>query len=191
MRSRFRFALVFVVLLVATAPALAADAPRLPVTPRKPVTDVYQGQSVVDDYRWLEDAHDPAVHAWSDSQNVVARDWLDHAPGRADILARVTALNKDITPRVLRPARARRRDVRAQVAAAAAAAAHRGAALGRRPVAASAWSSTRTGSTRRGSTTIDFYVPSLDGTKVAVSLSDGGTEDGTVYVYDVGDRASG
>src|SRR5258708_36281798 len=98
MRSRFRSASIIVVLLFAAVPALAGDAPRLPATPRRPVTDVYQGQPVVDDYRWLEDAHDPGVRACSDSQNLAARDWLQHVPGRADILARVTALNKDITP---------------------------------------------------------------------------------------------
>ena len=37
-----------------------------------------------------------------------------------------------------------------------------------------------------GETTIDFFVPSPDGTKVAVSLSDHGTEDGTLHVYDAG-----
>src|SRR5262249_46369960 len=35
-----------------------------------------------------------------------------------------------------------------------------------------------------GGTAIDFYVPSLDGSKVAVSISKGGTESGTIYVYD-------
>src|SRR5208282_5280725 len=37
----------------------------------------------------------------------------------------------------------------------------------------------------KGTTAIDFYVPSLDGRLVAVSLSEGGTEDGTVHVYEV------
>src|SRR5262249_35010280 len=36
----------------------------------------------------------------------------------------------------------------------------------------------------KGTTTIDFYVPSLDGKRVAVSLSEGGSEEGTVYVYE-------
>ena len=35
-----------------------------------------------------------------------------------------------------------------------------------------------------GVTTIDWYRPSPDGSRVAVSLSEHGTEDGTVYVYD-------
>ena len=36
-----------------------------------------------------------------------------------------------------------------------------------------------------GSVTIDFFVPSLDGSKVAVSLSRGGTESGDVHIFDV------
>ena len=36
-----------------------------------------------------------------------------------------------------------------------------------------------------GTTTIDFYRPSPDGSQVAVSLSKDGTEIGTVHVYDV------
>ena len=35
------------------------------------------------------------------------------------------------------------------------------------------------------STTIDFYVPSPDGSLVAVSLSVGGSESGDVHVYSV------
>ncbi|MGH7222260.1 MAG: prolyl oligopeptidase family serine peptidase, partial [Gemmataceae bacterium] len=36
----------------------------------------------------------------------------------------------------------------------------------------------------KGTTAIDFYVPSLDGKRVAVSLSQGGSEEGTVHVYE-------
>jgi prolyl oligopeptidase len=37
----------------------------------------------------------------------------------------------------------------------------------------------------RGLTAIDWFVPSGDGTKFAVSLSKNGSEDGTLYIYDV------
>jgi prolyl oligopeptidase len=37
-----------------------------------------------------------------------------------------------------------------------------------------------------GQTTIDFFVPSPDGRQVAVSLSEHGTEDGSLYIYDTG-----
>jgi prolyl oligopeptidase len=36
----------------------------------------------------------------------------------------------------------------------------------------------------KGTTAIDFYVPSLDGRFVAVSLSENGSEDGSVHVYE-------
>jgi prolyl oligopeptidase len=48
-----------------------------PATPKKPVTDVFHGVVVTDDYRWLENYSDPAVRAWSDAQNRYARQYLD------------------------------------------------------------------------------------------------------------------
>ena len=36
----------------------------------------------------------------------------------------------------------------------------------------------------KGTTAIDWFVPSLDGKKVAVSLSKGGSEDGTLHFYE-------
>jgi prolyl oligopeptidase len=36
-----------------------------------------------------------------------------------------------------------------------------------------------------GETTIDWFVPSPDGSRVAVSLSEHGTEDGTLHIFDV------
>lgn len=53
-----------------------------PVAPKKPVTDVYHGVQVTDDYRWLENYSDPAVRAWSDAENKYARKNLDSLPMR-------------------------------------------------------------------------------------------------------------
>ena len=39
-----------------------------------------------------------------------------------------------------------------------------------------------------GGTAIDWFVPSPDGSLVAVSLSEGGSENGTLHVYDVATR---
>jgi len=166
------------------APRCAAAAPPLPVTPRRPVTDVYQGQSVVDDYRWLEDGHDASVQAWSDSENAVARDFLDRMPERKAILDRVAALNHSLTPHYSGLV------VRGGLTFAV-----KDEPPRQQGVIVAMRSLDDPGSARvivdpnvidpTGATTIDFYQPSLDGSKVAVSLSKGGTEDGTVYVYDV------
>ncbi|HVP48367.1 MAG TPA: hypothetical protein VMT32_17355, partial [Bryobacteraceae bacterium] len=52
--------------LLAGASILAAQPP---ATPKRPVTDIYHGVRVTDDYRWLEDFSNPEVKAWSDAQN--------------------------------------------------------------------------------------------------------------------------
>jgi len=39
-----------------------------------------------------------------------------------------------------------------------------------------------------GTTAIDWFVPSPDGKRVAVSLSDNGSEDGSLHVFDVASR---
>src|SRR5438309_1473062 len=36
----------------------------------------------------------------------------------------------------------------------------------------------------KGATTIDWFVPSLDGKYVAISISQGGSEDGTLHIYE-------
>src|SRR5690349_15530585 len=57
------------------AAAIAFAQP--PATPKKPVTDTYNGVQVTDDYRWLENSSDSAVRKWSDSENAYARKYLD------------------------------------------------------------------------------------------------------------------
>jgi len=75
------------------------DAADPPVTPKKPVTDVYHGVTVVDDYRWLEDVSDPAVRAWSVEQNRYARSYLDALPARAGLYERLKQLRSYPSPR--------------------------------------------------------------------------------------------
>ena len=69
----------------------ADDLPPLPDTPKKPVTDTYQGVQVIDDYRWLEPPADPDVRKWSEQQNTRTRTYLDRLPSRAAITERPLA----------------------------------------------------------------------------------------------------
>src|SRR5262245_34932162 len=159
---------LFAVLLFAGA----AAAPQLPETPKKPVVDTYQGVQVTDEYRWLEDDHDSSVKTWSDEQNAVTRAYLDAIPERKDILARVTALTAAKTPRYYDL------KVRGKTTFAM-----KDQPPLQQPMVVALASVDDVSSEKvvvdpnqldsKGSTTIDFYVPSLDGSKVAVSLSKG------------------
>ena len=165
-----------------TLPVAALAQP--PATPKKPVTDVYHGTSVVDDYRWLEDGSDPAVRAWSDAENRYARKFLDGLPMRAAISDQLKQLYSQPSPRY------------SQLHAAGGTI----FALKRQPpkeqpLLVALKSPDEPQSERvvldpnqidpSGGTEIDFYVPSPDGKLVAVSLSKGGSESGDVHVYDV------
>jgi prolyl oligopeptidase len=168
----------------------ADDLPPIPSTPKKPVTDEYQGVQVVDDYRWLEPSTDPQVRSWSDQQNVRTRAYLDRLPNRAAIVERLDQLNANSSTTASAPSPRYSSLI------------FRGGMLfalkiqppKRQPYLVTLASPDDPDSARTvvdpnildpsGSTTIDFYVPSLDGKLVAVSLSRGGTEDGTVSVFE-------
>lgn len=167
----------------AAAPAASA-APAPPETPKRPVVDEYHGTKVTDDYRWLEDGNSAEVKAWGVAENAYARGYLDALPDREALRARVTAL--------LGGSSADRSSLT-----------YRGGllfALEDRPPKQQSFivvlkSADDTASERvivdpnvidpSGKTSIDFFVPSLDGKLLAVSLSQGGSESGTVHVYDV------
>src|SRR5262245_34449921 len=73
------------------------DVPPVPKTAAKPVTRTYQGISVTDPYKWLEQGADSAVRQWTEQQNRHARALLDRYPGlpalRAQIKRIVTAIS--------------------------------------------------------------------------------------------------
>jgi prolyl oligopeptidase len=165
----------------AAAPAKAASP--YPTTAKKPATDTFHGVKVTDDYRWLENWDDPAVKAWSEAQNAYARNVLDHLPSVDAVRARLTtllsgasvsydkmhAVGKDKLfalkhdPVKQQPILVVMKSVRDSATATVVV----------DPNAMDA----------KGLTTIDWYVPSPDGSMVAVSMSAGGSESGTVHVF--------
>src|SRR5689334_23057504 len=86
--------IVAALIAVAGCASHARPGDAMPATPKKTVVDTYHGVEVADDYRWLEDAADPEVRAWSDAQNARTRATLDHLPGVDAIRKRVTELMK-------------------------------------------------------------------------------------------------
>ena len=67
----------------------------VPETRKQVVTDTIQGEKIGDAYRWLEKWADPAVKAWSQAQNVYAREWLDGLGNREAIGERVVTVPGD------------------------------------------------------------------------------------------------
>jgi prolyl oligopeptidase len=160
----------------------SSDAP--PTTPKKPVSDTYFGKQVTDDYRWLEDGKDPAVKAWSDAENKWARKFLDAVPQRAALAARVKQLLSAQSPDWFDLAWRGKRLF-----------AMKDEPPKQQPLLVVLANADKKESEKvvvdpnklddKGGTTIDWYVPSHDGKLVAVSLSSGGSESGTVHVFDV------
>jgi len=168
------------ILWIATV-AVTATGP--PLTKKRPVTDVYHGVRVSDDYRWLEDGRCDAVQQWSDAQNAHARSVLDRLPHVARIRARVTEIlaaetvsYNHVTPAGGKVFAIKRQPPRQQ------------------PFLIVMDTVNDAESARilvdpnridpKGGTSIDWCVPSLDGKLVAVSLSRSGTESGDVHVFE-------
>jgi prolyl oligopeptidase len=158
--------------------------PAYPETPRRTATDTYHEVVVEDAYRWLEDADDPAVRAWNDAQNRYTRAYFDQTPFRDQLYGRLRRLHVEASSDyfALRPCAGRLFAIKRQPPQ-------------DQPLLVLLDSPDERESERvvldpnaldpSGATTIDFYEPSPDGRLVAVSLSRNGSEDGTLYIYDV------
>jgi prolyl oligopeptidase len=174
--------------LLSVAPAIAAGSktsvpPPPPAAARRPVVDAYHGKSVTDDYRWLESGADPAVQRWSESENRYARSVLDHLPGVAALRRRITDLESFPSPSfgslVARGGMlfAMKDEPPKQQAFLVALRSPDDPASARAIVDPNALDP-------KGTTAIDFFVPSLDGKLVVVSLSRGGSESGDAHVFE-------
>ncbi len=169
---------------LATGAAMAASVPPPPSTPAGLTIDMIQGVKVADPYRWLENPADPGVKSWSDAQNVRTRSYLDALPGEARIKAKLTRLITATSPAYSElTARgtvvfATYNDPARQQPMLVALNAKADSSSRRIVLDPNAMDS-------KGLTAIDWFVPSPDGTRVAVSLSKNGSEDGTLHIFDV------
>jgi prolyl oligopeptidase len=153
-------------------------------TAKKPVSDQYQGTTVEDPYQWLEKDDDPAVKAWSDTQNQQTRAYLDKLPERAAVEKQLTEWYAKTSPSytdlISRPG---------------VLFASKFQPPKQQPILVTLKSPNDLKSEKvildpntldaKGTTAIDWYVPSRDGKYLAVSLSHGGSEDGTLHIYEV------
>lgn len=177
-----RFLFVISILSALALLRLFAAEP-VPETPKKPVSTKYHGVTVEDPYQWLEKDDEPAVKAWSDAQNQRTRQYLDQLPDRAAIEKQLTEWYAKTSPSysslVSRPGLLFAMKFQPPK---------------QQPLLVTLTSANDLKSEKvvldpnaldaKGTTAIDWFVPSLDGKHVAVSLSKGGSEDGTLHFYE-------
>jgi prolyl oligopeptidase len=151
---------------------------------RVPVTNTYHGVDVTDGYRWLEDASSVETIAWTKAQRQRTRTYFDGIRWRDALRARVEQLLK-----------AERTTYERLLSGGSTFFALKVQTPRQQPFlvaltdlddpAAEFVVVDPEAIDPSGETAIDFFVPSPDGKQVAVSLSEHGTEDGSLYVYDV------
>ena len=173
--------------LAVSGSALARDA-TAPLTRVDDVADTLQGTRVSDPYRWLENAADPAVREWTASQSQRTRAYLDGLPIRARLHPRLEAYISESSPRYysLRAVGGKvfalYFDPKRQQPMLRTLGPDLDPTKARTVLDPNVLDTT-------GGTAIDWFAPSPDGKLVAVSLSKGGSEDGTLHVFDSGTGA--
>jgi len=174
-----------IIMLAGVGSAAAQGRTSLPIVPTmiQPVTNTYHGVVVVDDYQWLEDSANPAVREWNRAQNERTRAYFEKLDFRAGVAAELTELLADQSavyslgerrgenifalrskPPAQQPVLVRMKSLQ-------------------HPALRQVVFDPNAGNTN-GTTAMDWYVPSQDGKTVAISLSQNGSEDGTLHFFD-------
>jgi prolyl oligopeptidase len=149
----------------------------------EPVTNVYHGIAVVDDYQWLENASDPAVRDWTRAQNERTRAYFARLDFRDGVARQLDKLLADepasyglgdrrggnifamyFKPPAQQPVLVRLQSVES-------------------PATRAVVFDPNTWNTN-GTTAMDWYVPSRDGRFVAISLSENGSENGALHFFE-------
>jgi prolyl oligopeptidase len=162
-------------------PLAPVDAPARPAPPPvKPVTETLWGRQVTDNYRYME-ALDSSTIAWIRAEGAYTRSILDAIPRRAELQAKIAIFTGSIGftqgyanygGRTFYKERSSGSDNFDLVV--------KDKAGKRTLVDVAALRASRGGEAHA----IDFFLASPDGSKVAVGISQGGTEVVSLFVYD-------
>jgi prolyl oligopeptidase len=164
--------------------ALATIDAAVPRTAKHAVSDVYHGTTVIDPYRWLEEGGNPEVVAWTRQQQAHSRAFLDAVPERPRLASRLKDLylGSSSSYHLLQLAGGVLFALKKQPPAEQ--------LILVRLKSADDPSSEKTivdpnKLGNNGSASINLYWPSPDGKLVAISLTQGGSEEGELFVYEV------
>lgn len=140
-----------------------------PVTPKDSITEIMHGTEVKDAYRWLENASDPRVMRWTEDQNALSRAYLKSVLDKTSVVSRLDALARRIVEQYTEVSNGGRFIWRKDV-------------QDDRPIYY--WQEYLEGPVKElinsnlwpAGDTLEFAVPSPDGTYVAFGVSCGGNE---------------
>ena len=160
----------------------------VPSAMKRPVTDEYHGVKVVDDYRWLEDGKSAETKQWVAAENAYSLHYFQHAPAWPLVLHDIKnpkekqgAIERDLDFRSGRFFYLQLdRTVQQQAVLMTS------TSLGT-PSSAPADARVLLDPSKldpTGHTSIDWYMPSLDGSLIAVGIAVGGSERSALTVFD-------
>ncbi|WP_300019030.1 prolyl oligopeptidase family serine peptidase [Pseudonocardia sp.] len=150
-----------------------------PSAQRLDLVETLHGHAVADPYRWLEDPDDPRTVEWSAAQDELAAAGLDPLPGREPLAAALRELMAagSVSAPLWRAGRAFsvRREPGQEHAV----------VLVREPDGTERTLLDPIAIDPTGRTTLDSWVPDLEGARLAYQLSAGGDEHSVLHVLDV------
>jgi prolyl oligopeptidase len=180
-RTGFQRSPVSILLAVLTLAApVAVATPGYPPSRVENVHDSIHGVDVADPYRWLEDAKSPEVQRWMEAQDTLARATLRALPHRAEFAARLRELSYiDAIDAPLKRGKRyfyKRRNAKQEKAILYCREGKNGPE--RALLDPNVWSA-------EGNWSLNRWVPSWDGEKVAYTVSRNFADEATLYVLDV------
>lgn len=156
----------------------AKPLPPYPETKRETLVETLHGTSVADPYRWLEATEDPAVAAWTESQNAFTMKYIEALPQYPSIKQRLTEIwnfDKMQTPAARKGKLFFRKTTGLQ---------NQPVLYLRENGADTALVDPNTLS-KEGTTAMDWWYASPTGKYIAYGLSENGSEQSVLHLYDV------
>lgn len=189
--SQEKVAMSFAVVVLVAQLAIAQVRP-LPVTPAQapPVVETRFGITTEDPDRWLEDLKDPKVQAWAKTQSDYTRKVLDSIPGRARLLDAIRSsegMTASEVQDVRRLPEGRLLVMRQQSGEQTAKLYLRSGMDGEERLVLDPAS---LGAHKDKPYAISWFQPSPDGGKLAVGISEAGSEDATLHITDIATGAA-
>jgi prolyl oligopeptidase len=164
----------------APLPASRTRLPDYPETPTHLVEEILHGERISDPYRWLEDGQSADTQRWTERQNAFTEAYLASFPGRQKIRSRLEQLLAIGVLTAPTPARSHYFYQRRE---------------GKQNQPVLFWRAGYDGVDRiavdpnalnpAGTTALDWYYPSEDGSLLAYGLSEDGSEQSVLHVLEV------